>query len=382
MNQKLPMPLRNALARQAGGEVHPSPDVLTSFIERTLPRDERDLVTYHLALCPDCREVVLLASSATEDVAVDGRELAAAAAHQPVRTPVYRNVHDQPAAWGETPRRPWTLGLSWTAAAVALLLVAGVLVWQRFASTNPARQPVSTIASNSQPPGVAQPAAAGVASAPGVLTKTTRVATTPQKTAAPKTRAGVVGGAVARKGGEGYKAEPGVAAVPAGESAQAPVSVVEEPKIAVPGPGTHNAFVESQADTSAQLGESRALAKPMMSMRAVNGARGQWRINADGQLEHRGLSDDWTRVLAEQSTTFRVVSVVGSDVWAGGDGGALFRSPDAGQHWSRVPLIASSGAETGTIVSIQFKDSLHGTVLTAGGARWTTSDGGVTWTSK
>src|SRR5271169_5296229 len=118
MNQRLPRPLRNALARQTGGEVHPSPDVLTSFIERTLPHDERALVTHHLALCLDCREVVLLASSATEDDAVDERELAAAAAHQPVRTPVYGSAPDQPAGLGETPRRRWALGLFWAAAAV------------------------------------------------------------------------------------------------------------------------------------------------------------------------------------------------------------------------------------------------------------------------
>ena len=59
-----------------GGEVHPSPDVLTSFMERTLPRDERDRVTDHLALCADCREAVFLASNAAEDVIGDNNELA------------------------------------------------------------------------------------------------------------------------------------------------------------------------------------------------------------------------------------------------------------------------------------------------------------------
>ena len=97
MNQKLPRPLRDALARQAGCEVHPSPDVLTSFMERTLPLDERELVTDHLALCPDCREVVFLASNATEDVVVDERKLAAA---------------HQPAVLAETRRRRWTLAYS------------------------------------------------------------------------------------------------------------------------------------------------------------------------------------------------------------------------------------------------------------------------------
>jgi cytoskeletal protein RodZ len=363
MNQKLPRPLRDALARQAGGEVHPSPDVLTSFMERTLPLDERELVTDHLALCPDCREVVFLASNATEDVVVDESKLAAA---------------HQPAVLAETRRRRWTLGLSWVAGAAAVLLVAGVLVRQRFSSGDLARQPVSSVASNSQPPRVAQPqpAASGTPSAPETLARTTRATTTPGKASAV-----VVGGTLARKSGQDHPSEARAAAATTDESAQTPVSAEGGPVVAVPVPGTHNAFVQSQSDTASQFGEGGALAKPMMSMRAVNAARGQWRISADGHLEHRGLGDDWTRVLADEATTFRVVSVVGGEVWAGGDGGALFRSDDAGQQWNRVPLVSSSSRESGTIVSIQFKDSQHGTVLTDGGSRWTTSDGGVIWTT-
>src|SRR5664279_6433122 len=102
MNQKLPRPVQNALARQAGGDVHPSPDELTSFMEGTLPSVERDFLTHHLALCPDCREVVFLASCATENVIEDERDLAAAA--------------HQPAAVAERLWRRWTSRLYWVAA--------------------------------------------------------------------------------------------------------------------------------------------------------------------------------------------------------------------------------------------------------------------------
>ena len=77
MNQEIPKPLRNALARQAVGDVHPSPDVLTSFLECTLPPVESEVVTHHLAQCAECREIVFLASDAAEDE-VRERELAAA----------------------------------------------------------------------------------------------------------------------------------------------------------------------------------------------------------------------------------------------------------------------------------------------------------------
>ena len=62
MNQEIPKLLRNALARQAVGDVHPSPDVLTSFMERTLAPMESEVVTHHLAQCAECREIVFLAS--------------------------------------------------------------------------------------------------------------------------------------------------------------------------------------------------------------------------------------------------------------------------------------------------------------------------------
>jgi photosystem II stability/assembly factor-like uncharacterized protein len=140
--------------------------------------------------------------------------------------------------------------------------------------------------------------------------------------------------------------------------------------------------VGNQADTLSQLRPSEALAKPALPMRLANAARGQWRISADGRLEHRVAANDWTGVLSDQATTFRVVTVVGNDVWAGGSGGALFHSSDAGQHWSQVPLVTSSGAETGNIVSIQFSDPQQGTVITGSGSRWSTSDGGVTWASR
>ena len=80
-------------------------------------------------------------------------------------------------------------------------------------------------------------------------------------------------------------------------------------------------------------------------------------------------------MLADQPTTFHVVSVVGNNVWAGGSSGTLFHSSDSGETWSKQPL----AGETGTIVSINFSDAAHGIITTDGGARWSTSDGGVTW---
>jgi Photosynthesis system II assembly factor YCF48 len=361
MNQKLPTPLRNALARQAGGEVHPSPDVLTSFMERSLPGDEREVVTHHLALCAECRELVFLASNATEDVMEDEKELVALV---------------------KTPRRRWTLGMSWAVASVVALLVSSVVLLQRFGSENSDHHSVSMTVRNSQPPVVAQPAAPTMPSATAALPKTAQPETAPVKIASTKSAGAVIGGTLALKGGQQYPSEPRPAPASANESAQILPSSEGGPKHTAPLLGTHNSIVESQADTLPQLQQSADMAKPLVTMRAFTTPRGQWRISPDGHVERLVTADEWTRVLANETTSFHVVSVVGSDVWVGGDDGALFRSHDGGQHWSRVPLVSSLGTETGTIVSIKFNDPQQGIVLTSGGSQWTTSNGGATWTSK
>jgi photosystem II stability/assembly factor-like uncharacterized protein len=87
-------------------------------------------------------------------------------------------------------------------------------------------------------------------------------------------------------------------------------------------------------------------------------------------------------VLAGESTGFRAVAVIGDEVWAGGNGGALFHSSDKGQKWGRVPVVTSVGTMTAAIVSIHFDDPQDGVVITEGGSRFSTNDGGITWTSQ
>ena len=134
-----------------------------------------------------------------------------------------------------------------------------------------------------------------------------------------------------------------------------------------------NAFVGGEAPSTAGV-----VARPQMAMHAVPALRPKWRVTPDGHLERSIIPGSWAPMLADQPIVFHVVSVVGNNVWAGGSGGALFHSSDRGENWSKQPL----GGETGTIVSIQFSDALHGIVNTDGGSRWTTSDGGVTWTKE
>ncbi|MGP0018273.1 MAG: carboxypeptidase regulatory-like domain-containing protein [Candidatus Sulfotelmatobacter sp.] len=77
--------------------------------------------------------------------------------------------------------------------------------------------------------------------------------------------------------------------------------------------------------------------------------------------------------------TFRALAVADSDVWVGGSGGALYRSSDAGNHWTRVVPVASGSALTDDVVSLEFSDAQHGKFSTSAGEVWTTADAGQTW---
>jgi hypothetical protein len=78
-------------------------------------------------------------------------------------------------------------------------------------------------------------------------------------------------------------------------------------------------------------------------------------------------------------TVFRAVVATGADVWAGGSGGALYHSLDAGDHWAQVSPAVAGANLTGDIVNLEFSDSLHGKVTTSTSETWVTTDGGQTW---
>ena len=77
--------------------------------------------------------------------------------------------------------------------------------------------------------------------------------------------------------------------------------------------------------------------------------------------------------------TFRVVTALGSEVWAGGSAGALYHSADAGSHWTRVLPSAAGTNLSGDIVGLEFSDPQRGRITTATREIWTTSDDGQTW---
>jgi hypothetical protein len=396
MNRELPKPLQDALAKQAAGEIHPSPDLLTAFAEHNLPGRESKRVTDHLAKCADCREVVFLASSAVEDPVGEEQEWMPADAISRI-SPLLRAKMTPPSmAGGGAPRaqsrRRWILRWAWVPAVAAFLVVSAVIL-ERRAERMPSA-PVTMASKEAPLAETAQQSPPAVAAIPKSELRIESQARTPL--AMPRSLAKPAQGQPNQARAADTINAPRIASNISQESAPTPMAGAVPPPATPPAPGSmdallkampaipvQNGFAESEAPTSNLVAKSQSFGmNPQMAKQVVSAAHRQWHITPDGHLEQRSASGNWTRVLAEQTITFHVVSVVGDNVWAGGSGGSLFHSSDGGQNWSKQPIGSLPDVETDTIAAIRFTDTTRGVVTTEGGARWSTSDGGATWTKE
>ena len=107
---------------------------------------------------------------------------------------------------------------------------------------------------------------------------------------------------------------------------------------------------------------------------------GTWQITAEGKLQ-RSLDGgkSWESVAVDPNGRLRVVTATGFQVWAGGNGGVLLHSWDAGDHFMNVKVRQKRSTLKGDIVTLSFPDAQHGRLETADHDVWTTNDGGKTW---
>ena len=424
----LPKAARNRLAREqhADAGLHPDADVLNAFCEGVLDLAERRQVLDHVARCSECREVVFLAApdaaaeltTARADVEraqpltrfwrryMPAMALAAAlvvvgsavllkrehrtgspVAHvveapkeetaqaQPIlpRASEVQNSEPKKAVPDNADAR--TIDAGRVSARKQLDPVVGSVMAdqdneQRF------DLPGANVSSEQQ---VLPPGPRGALMAKGNATNyQTLAATAPSSTPSVPITAGTHGTAPTEASGSSYGGARAGAIV--SMTAEANAAKAEPPA----SPAKDNNFEDNASkarmamaeavDSSARLSQMQERASRNSAIRT----RAHWRINGAGQLQRQFEDGEWETLLADTSVSFKVVSVMGDQVWAGGTAGALYQSSDAGDHWSK----SSIPGLTDTITQVQFRDATTGTVTTSSGTVWETHDGGAHWRRK
>jgi hypothetical protein len=105
-----------------------------------------------------------------------------------------------------------------------------------------------------------------------------------------------------------------------------------------------------------------------------------WTVSPDGAVQRSFDSGKtWQPIPVAGNVVFRALAANDADVWAGGSAGALYHSPDAGEHWTQIKPVADGKPLTADILTVQFSDAQHGSLTTADHETWTTTDAGETW---
>jgi hypothetical protein len=134
----------------------------------------------------------------------------------------------------------------------------------------------------------------------------------------------------------------------------------------------------ASAKVSGDLAATAAITSGSRLMRDVSSAT--WTLSPDG-LPQRSFDSGktWEKMQVDNHTGFRALSAQGMDIWVGGPAGILYHSSDVGMHWTRIVPVSESTTLASDIVSMDFRDRVHGKLITGNRESWTTSDGGKTW---
>jgi hypothetical protein len=396
MKQEIPRSARDVLGRQTAADEHPSADLLSGFMERALSADENARVTMHLARCADCREILFLASAATEP------EQRVAAADQ---------------QGGLSARQRGWAWWKWVAPAVAAVIIVGVAIWHSpqaakersvandtlalsfpssdSASTPPIAAEKQKVSPTSTPPNLSSEAVPArlldrktremaAKKTPGAQMASSMTENQVAMTAPPPAQAKPVASApVPLPSGQMAGAAP-ISPRPPASSSQSVEVTTAAPLVSSSASRALAAAPKTTAKAAVAHPWSDAAAAPNSGNDLTYIAQApvpppRWRIADGGRLETEGDSGHWTYVLTEEPVKFDTVAVIGNEVWAGGSDGALFHSTDSGGHWTRVSLSANGQPASGAVHSIRFDTPAAGRVTTDAGETWNTSDGGKTW---
>jgi hypothetical protein len=363
-------------ARDATAGIHPDPNLISAFVENSLPRDPRDQVVQHLGQCADCREVVFLS---TPDQAATLPAATSAPSHW-LTWPVLR--------WGAAVAAVVVVGaaISLHRQSDSLSTSSGAIQMTGAPSTKektvsiplPKEKPEIAAMGKSGPvPSIRAKSDSGSGTEgkiPDQLKKqSSRVAVSPMLAQ----NSEAAGDKVANERRDNLD-ETATVEVTAGS-----VAVNVEADQVVPG-RAKNAAAEPASGIGGGVGAGIARGsvaapqpRPQMFMPMV---APRWTLTSEGTLQRSvDLGRSWQTVQVASQDSFRALAASGKDIWVGGSKGALYHSADAGQHWAQVQPVAAGQALTDDIVGVEFPDPLHGKLTTAGKETWTTEDGGQNW---
>jgi hypothetical protein len=436
--EQLPKIVQQRLQATAKAGVHPDPDLLTAFAEKSLSQRERAQVLQHLGQCADCRNVISLAMPQVDlaPSTIPGRtrwltwpvlRWGALAACVVVVSAVLTLNYEQrpemaPAVAGKVsaPAAPSNLMVESEASGVSREKLAakipppspfqpdrdfaGKLARQREDRPTRSAAPASTydqLTSNEQAIGglkanssmnqqVANNRQADAnlfKSANKPFQVTGQLAdSAPAASPAPKTPEASArnDNNLARGVNEAVTVQgepPSIMAQTAERKAK------DESQKTETGAGATAAMSsgDRKADTaSAEItagaygGRVRAKALP-----AEIPATSRWTLSPAGAVQ-RSLDSGktWQTIAVAGNVVFRAIAANDSDVWAAGSAGALYHSTDAGQHWTQVTVFLDGKPLMADIIRVEFSDSQHGRLVTSNDETWATGDGGASWHSE
>ncbi len=372
---ELPKIVRSRLAKQSSAnQAHLDANLLAAFAEQTLLEHERAAVSGHLAQCRDCRELLALAVPAQE------RERAAAAT-----------------------KRHWFLEWRWVGAAAAACCVIAVVLQYRVEPPAVERTgyTVAPVIGNAPAPVPAQPARQ-VAAAPRSKGEHLKqgLRLPPPPSVVQQQNPPIVMRQLDASAPEKNPAPVPIAPVepPApSEQANSLFSSGIEPKALRPEGDALRLQKDLTAPSAKSAPRTNVFVQGMVARAPLAAARTAtglseptvlWSINASpatagkarGVVE-RSLDSGKTWEVAPLSSdvSFRATASAGSNVWAGGTDGALFHSPNGGNHWEQITVADEDTTLTGTIVNIDARDANLIKITTVTGEKWFSSDGGRHW---
>ncbi|HEV2114645.1 MAG TPA: YCF48-related protein [Terriglobales bacterium] len=358
--------LQRLRASAVQGE-HPSADLLAAFAEQGLAGAEREKLLAHLAACEQCREVVWFAMPEGE-------------------------AEKQVVVSAASGRWFWSSAWRWAGIAAGIVVIAGVAMLFR-GGPGPAGEKVASVP---QPPPAALKRDTQAFDAKQVPAPSREV-NLDAENALPKTATGerlqakdmrrkamplsgepVTANKITAQSTQAKLADDSSSSTAAlAASAPAPVSPVAS-KPNAPAPfAAKTAPPASAAEPGVTIASdipARALGKKKLAPPT------RWMLSADGTLmRSTDAGKNWQGLPFENNIIFHAVAVIGPRVWVGGQGGALYYSSDDGSRWQSLAPSVAGVALSEDITSLAFQDPLHGSLTTAGGQTWTTSDGGHSW---